>query len=193
MQSRHHVLLGAGLLAWIGLAHPPAALARHPEQPETAPPPGSDLSFLDHTGEWPFWCGAQLNSIFQYHPAFHADYSGPNSLRAERESALSALFTVFLAYAPFPYISLHQSYPYIEFGTNCHAVMPQDYWAVIGVSVTNMVRDMDSEWSTWQNNDSSVRLICDATDGAFDPDKVVHGRPDCAYSNRQRCRLDGAD
>jgi hypothetical protein len=30
--------------------------------------------------------------------------------------------------------------------------MPQDYWADIGISLTNMVNDMDGEWSVWQNS-----------------------------------------
>ena len=59
---------------------------------------------------------------------------------------------LFLAHAPFPYISLHSGFPYVQFGTNCDAVMPQDYWADFGISLTNMVYDMDGEWSAWQNS-----------------------------------------
>jgi high affinity Mn2+ porin len=82
------------------LVWPRAGLARHPEQPETAPPPGSGLSFIDHADESPFWYGAQLNSIFQYHPAFAARYDGPNSIQRDAEWALSHLITAFLAYRP---------------------------------------------------------------------------------------------
>jgi len=81
-----------------------------------------------------------------------SEYEGQSVAAAQYCQAIRAQYpNTFLAYAPFPYISLHQSYPYIEFGTNCHAVMPQDYWTTIGVSVTNMVRDMDTEWRNWQN------------------------------------------
>ena len=59
--------------------------------------------------------------------------------------------TKFLAHAPFPYISLHSSFPYKEFGYWCDAVMPQDYWFSIGVTPTQMVTDMDTEWRNWQN------------------------------------------
>lgn len=58
----------------------------------------------------------------------------------------------FLAHAPFPYISLHSGFPYVQFGTNCDAVMPQTYWGAFGISVTNMVADLDGEWSAWQNS-----------------------------------------
>lgn len=64
----------------------------------------------------------------------------------------TAFPNLLLAYAPFPYISDHSGYPYLEFGTNCDVVMPQDYWADIGISLTNMVNDMDGEWSGWQSS-----------------------------------------
>jgi hypothetical protein len=80
---------------------PSTASARNPEEPELAPKPGTDLTFLNHDKPWPFWIGAQVNSIFQYHPSFSAPYSGTNSLRPESEWAISGLFTVFLAYTPF--------------------------------------------------------------------------------------------
>ncbi len=60
--------------------------------------------------------------------------------------------TYFLAHAPFPYISYHSGFPYVQFGTNCDAVMPQTYWGDFGISVTNMVGDLDGEWSAWQNS-----------------------------------------
>src|SRR5438552_14948613 len=81
-----------------------------------------------------------------------SEYEGQPAAAAQYCRAIRAQYpNTFLAHAPFPYISLHSSFPYIEFGTNCNAVMPQDYWATIGVSVTNMVRDMDREWAAWQN------------------------------------------
>lgn len=60
--------------------------------------------------------------------------------------------TKFLAHAPFPYITLHSSFPYKEFGFYCDAVMPQDYWFSIGVSPATMVADMSSQWRNWQNS-----------------------------------------
>src|SRR4051794_2915815 len=76
------------------------AAARNPEQPETARPLGTDQTFLDHTTFAPFWFAAEINTIFQAHPAFAAPYTGDHSLARGREAALSGLFTVFLAYQP---------------------------------------------------------------------------------------------
>jgi len=90
------------IAALLALA-PPRAMAKNPEEPETAPRPGADLTFLDHEHPWPpwpIWLGAEVNSIFQYHPSFPAPRSGPHSLGPEAESAISGLFTIFLAYRP---------------------------------------------------------------------------------------------
>lgn len=38
----------------------------------------------------------QMTSIYQYHPAFHADYSGTNSMSPEDEGALSLTSTLYL-------------------------------------------------------------------------------------------------
>lgn len=81
------------------------------------------------------------------------EYQGqPAAASAYAYGIKQAYPNMFLAYAPFPYISDHSTFPYIQFGTNCDAVMPQDYWADIGVSLTNMVNDMDGEWTAWQNS-----------------------------------------
>jgi high affinity Mn2+ porin len=82
----------------VGFATPSSA--HNPEQPETARPLGNDQTFIDHTTFAPFWFGAEVNSIFQAHPAFAAPYSGTNSLHPDGEAAISGLFTVFLAYQP---------------------------------------------------------------------------------------------
>jgi Concanavalin A-like lectin/glucanases superfamily len=81
------------------------------------------------------------------------EYQGQSSAATAYASGIKAAYPHhFLAYAPFPYISYHSTFPYIQFGTYCDAVMPQDYWADIGVSVTSMVGDMDAEWSAWQRS-----------------------------------------
>jgi high affinity Mn2+ porin len=93
----------AGMLA-IALAiagFPRDAAAKNPEEPETAPRPGNDITFLDHGGTEPYWLGAEANSIFQAHPTFPAAYSGTNSLHAGGEAAISGLLTVFTGYRPF--------------------------------------------------------------------------------------------
>ena len=42
-----------------------------------------------------WWLSGQLNVIYQWHPAFHAAYSGANSLRPVRESATSTVATLY--------------------------------------------------------------------------------------------------
>ena len=61
--------------------------------------------------------------------------------------------TRFLAHAPYPIISSHSGFPYVAFGTNCDAVMPQAYWADIGGTnyAVTMVTRLNTEWRNWQN------------------------------------------
>jgi hypothetical protein len=67
-------------------------------------------------------------------------------------SAVKAMYpNKFLGHSPLPYISLHSSFPYKEFGYYCDAVMPQCYWNYIGVTPDQMVIDMDREWRNWHN------------------------------------------
>ena len=39
---------------------------------------------------------AQITTVFQYHPSFHASYSGVNSMNSDAESALSLTSTIYL-------------------------------------------------------------------------------------------------
>jgi hypothetical protein len=78
----------------------PPAMARNPEEPETAPSPAAEATFLRHDGPGPLWYGAEINSILQFHPAFSAPYGGPHSLKPQAEAAISGLVTAFFAYAP---------------------------------------------------------------------------------------------
>ncbi len=64
----------------------------------------------------------------------------------------SAYPDAFVAYAPFVYISQHSSFPYVAFGTNCDAVMPQCYWKSFGVTASNMVMQLNTEWKNWHNS-----------------------------------------
>jgi high affinity Mn2+ porin len=77
-----------------------AARAKNPEQPETAPQSG-ELTFIDHETPRPYWIGAEINSILQYHPSFPAAYSGPNSFHPDSEYAISGLMTFFSTYKPY--------------------------------------------------------------------------------------------
>jgi hypothetical protein len=62
----------------------------------------------------------------------------------------------FLAHAPFPIISGHNSFPYKEFGYWCDSAMPQVYWHYWGKTATAGVDWMDSEWRPFQNGLSGM-------------------------------------
>ena len=55
---------------------------------------GDDTVFA-HSETLPFWISAQGNYIFQWHPRFHAQYSGPNSFERASEQAASAVETLY--------------------------------------------------------------------------------------------------
>lgn len=58
----------------------------------------ASLTLFPHSETSQWWISAQGNIILQWHPAFPASYSGPNSLRAKAESATSQVFTLYLGY-----------------------------------------------------------------------------------------------
>ena len=80
----------------------------------------------------------------------HQGTQGPTKAIQLCSGIKAAWPTKWLGHAPFPYISLHSSFPYKEFGFYCDTVMPQDYWFSIGVTPTQMVADMSREWRNWQ-------------------------------------------
>jgi hypothetical protein len=59
---------------------------------------GEIPTMVSHPEAAMWWVSGQSNTIFQAHPAFHAAYSGPNSLHAQSEQATSLLETLFLGY-----------------------------------------------------------------------------------------------
>ena len=85
-----------------------------------------------------------------------------NAVAAQYCQGIRSVYpNAFLAYSPFVYISSHGTFPYVTFGTNCDAVMPQCYWKSFGITASNMVSVLNSEWSSWQNSltGSSVNAI----------------------------------
>jgi len=99
-------------LACILGAAAPAACAQSPSAaaptPTTASPaadanandPPSDAaadteSMLPHFKDTRFWLSGQANFIFQTHPDFHADYSGPHSLSPNYDKATSRVMTLY--------------------------------------------------------------------------------------------------
>ena len=96
---------------------------------------GADGFILDAESEW---------------ESGHQGTQGPTKATQLCSGIKAAWPTKWLGHAPFPYISLHSSFPYKEFGYYCDTVMPQDYWYSIGVTPATMVDDMDREWRNWQ-------------------------------------------
>ena len=106
------------------------------------------------------------------------EYQGQPAAAAAYSSGIKAAYpNLFLAYAPFPIISDHESYPYLQFGEYCDAVMPQAYFETgSGYTPSSMVAELDSQWSYWQNiwtsggYASSVKPIvpiCQAYDDSY--------------------------
>jgi high affinity Mn2+ porin len=62
----------------------------------TAPAADAPLTMWQHSQSSRFWISGQSNIIFQAHPAFHAPYSGANSLRPRGEYKTSLLGTLYL-------------------------------------------------------------------------------------------------
>ncbi|HYK64156.1 MAG TPA: carbohydrate porin [Patescibacteria group bacterium] len=79
--------LTAGLLCAILISSP--ALAEIDDYTS-----GNETVFA-HSDTLPWWLSAQSNTIFQWHPRFHADYSGPNSLDRLSDQAATEVATLY--------------------------------------------------------------------------------------------------
>ncbi len=55
-------------------------------------------TFFAHSDTLPWWLSAQSNTIFQWHPRFHADYSGPNSLDRLSDQAATEVATLYTGF-----------------------------------------------------------------------------------------------
>lgn len=84
-----------GLLAAAGDSN-----AAAPPDDSSAPDSRTEasLTLLPHSQASRYWVSAQANIISQWHPAFPAAYSGPNSLQPAAEDATSQLYTLYLGY-----------------------------------------------------------------------------------------------
>src|ERR1019366_2434497 len=52
-------------------------------------------AMFPHFKDSRFWLSGQANFIFQAHPGFHADYSGPHSLSPHYDKATSRVMTLY--------------------------------------------------------------------------------------------------
>ena len=59
---------------------------------------GGATTIFPHSQTSRWWVSGQSNTIFQAHPSFHADYSGPNSFSSAAERATSYLETLYTGY-----------------------------------------------------------------------------------------------
>src|ERR1035441_10553704 len=75
-------------------AAPTAPAANDPPSPPTDANADTEAMF-PHFKDSRFWLSGQANFIFQAHPSFHADYSGPHSLSPHYDKATSRVMTLY--------------------------------------------------------------------------------------------------
>src|SRR5271165_3884352 len=73
-------------------AAPAVPNADNPADPSADADPEA---MLPHFKSTRFWLSGQTNLVFQAHPDFHADYSGPHSLSPRYEKATSRVMTLY--------------------------------------------------------------------------------------------------
>jgi high affinity Mn2+ porin len=73
---------------------PPASSAASPDDSGDNDP----LTLFPHSETSRYWISGQANIVLQWHGAFPAKYSGPNSLRNVGENATSKVYTLYLGY-----------------------------------------------------------------------------------------------
>jgi high affinity Mn2+ porin len=66
--------------------------------PATENSDADSLTLFPHSETSRYWISGQGNVIFQWHPAFHAAYTGPNSLTPEAQSATTHVLTLYTGY-----------------------------------------------------------------------------------------------
>ena len=76
---------------------PQTAVAAAPSTDDPPDPPasGDTQAMFPHFRDSRFWLSGQANFIFQTHPDFHADYSGPHSLSPDYDKATSRVMTLY--------------------------------------------------------------------------------------------------
>jgi len=57
------------------------------------------LTVFPHSESSRYWISGQANVVFQWHPSFSAQYSGPNSLTPWAQSATTHVLTLYTGYA----------------------------------------------------------------------------------------------
>jgi hypothetical protein len=107
---------------------------------------GDDPVREAHIAEWSLDFGSKMH-VFDA----ETEYQGkPTSAKIMLETVRQHAPQAILAYAPFPIIDYHLSYPYIEFGKYCDLVMPQIYWGDFLKSPVDALNWTFQQWSKWQ-------------------------------------------
>jgi hypothetical protein len=69
--------------------------------PQSAPASSDDSAadgtptLFPHSESSRYWISGQANVVFQWHPAFHSPYQGPNSLTPEAQSSTTHIVTIY--------------------------------------------------------------------------------------------------
>ena len=99
------IILRLALAVFAFLAGTPVVSAQEapaaPTSPADAPEASNDspTTLFPHSEKSRFLISGQANIILQWHPAFHAPYSGPNSFRASAENATSKVYSLYTGFA----------------------------------------------------------------------------------------------
>lgn len=76
-------------------SQPDAPANGNTESPDSPAASRDPESMVPHLSDTRYWLSGQANFIFQAHPPFHAQYSGPNSLDPNFEHATSRVLTLY--------------------------------------------------------------------------------------------------
>jgi high affinity Mn2+ porin len=79
-------------------AQPAATPGQSSDAASAAPSAPSPVTLFPHSDSRRWWISGQGNVVFQWHPAFPAQYSGPNSLTPEAQSATTHVLSLYLGY-----------------------------------------------------------------------------------------------
>jgi high affinity Mn2+ porin len=92
------------------VSSPDQAPPQNTQTQQTGPEPGAvapsdsdsgnaePLTVFPHSESSRYWISGQANVVFQWHPSFSAQYSGPNSLTAGAQSATTHILTLYTGY-----------------------------------------------------------------------------------------------
>src|SRR5215467_7876285 len=87
------VRVAIGLLLGLALIGP--ACAQLPDVTSTPPESEGPLTMFPHPVDSRLWISGQMNFIYQAHPSFSAQYSGPKSFGPSAQSATGRVLTLY--------------------------------------------------------------------------------------------------